>query len=129
MKQENCCTPIGQIKRYVDCKGCDRKPKQETPEEAKQEQSAIEWYFKQMQSKEKFTQEEFDSIFEQAKEMEKQQIIDAYEIGNRYMFEKAGEQYYNETFNPTTPWYDEDQTTKRMNVVAQNGNDGEHYNK
>ena len=29
-KQENCCTPIGQIKRYVDCKGCDRKPKQET---------------------------------------------------------------------------------------------------
>ena len=28
-KQENCCTPIGQIKRYVDCKGCDRKPKQE----------------------------------------------------------------------------------------------------
>ena len=24
--EENCCTPIGQIKRYVDCKGCDRKP-------------------------------------------------------------------------------------------------------
>jgi hypothetical protein len=34
-KQENCCTPVGQIKRYVDCKGCDRKPKQEpTLEEA-----------------------------------------------------------------------------------------------
>ena len=33
-KQENCCTPAGQIKRYVDCKGCDRKPKQETLEEA-----------------------------------------------------------------------------------------------
>jgi len=29
-KQENCCTPEGQIKRYVDCIGCDRKPKQET---------------------------------------------------------------------------------------------------
>ena len=28
-KQENCCTPVGQIKRYVDCHGCDRKPKQE----------------------------------------------------------------------------------------------------
>ena len=28
-KQENCCTPVGQIKRYVDCVGCDRKPKQE----------------------------------------------------------------------------------------------------
>lgn len=33
-KQENCCTPEGQIKRYVDCKGCDRKPKEETLEEA-----------------------------------------------------------------------------------------------
>jgi len=32
-KQENCCTPIGQIKRYVDCIGCDKKPKQETLEE------------------------------------------------------------------------------------------------
>ncbi len=32
-KQENCCTPIGQIKRYVDCIGCDRKPNQETIEE------------------------------------------------------------------------------------------------
>jgi hypothetical protein len=31
-KQENCCTPVGQIKRYVDCVGCDRKPKQETLE-------------------------------------------------------------------------------------------------
>ena len=28
-KQENCCTPVGQIKRYVNCVGCDRKPKQE----------------------------------------------------------------------------------------------------
>jgi hypothetical protein len=27
-KQENCCTPAGQIKRYVDCVGCDKKPKQ-----------------------------------------------------------------------------------------------------
>jgi hypothetical protein len=33
-EEENCCTPIGQIKRYVDCVGCDRKPKQETLEEA-----------------------------------------------------------------------------------------------
>jgi hypothetical protein len=32
-KQENCCTPIGQIKRYLNCVGCDRKPKQETLEE------------------------------------------------------------------------------------------------
>jgi hypothetical protein len=28
-KQENCCTPIGQIKRYMNCVGCDRKPNEE----------------------------------------------------------------------------------------------------
>lgn len=33
-KQENCCTPLGHIKRYEDCYGCDRIPKQETVEEA-----------------------------------------------------------------------------------------------
>jgi hypothetical protein len=32
-KQENCCTPIGQIKRYVDCVGCDREPKKVLTEE------------------------------------------------------------------------------------------------
>ena len=32
--KENCCTLEGQIKRYIDCKGCDKKPKQETFEEA-----------------------------------------------------------------------------------------------
>jgi hypothetical protein len=31
--EESCCTPVDQIKRYVDCKGCDRKPKQETLED------------------------------------------------------------------------------------------------
>jgi hypothetical protein len=33
-----------------------------------------------------------------AKEMEKQQIIDAYERGDKYKFEVPGEQYYNETY-------------------------------
>ena len=40
-KQENCCTPIGQIKRYIDCKGCSKKPKQETLEEAMERLSNI----------------------------------------------------------------------------------------
>ena len=62
-------------------------------------QTAIEWYFKQMQSKEKFTQEEFDSIYEQAKEIEKQQIIDAYwEGSSNWDNETEAEQYYNEQF-------------------------------
>ena len=28
---------------------------------------------------------------------------------------------------PLLGWYDEDQTTERMNIIGQNGNDGEHY--
>ena len=44
-KQENCCTPEGQIKRYVDCKGCDRKPKQETLSEAALKYSSEPQYF------------------------------------------------------------------------------------
>jgi hypothetical protein len=51
-------------------------------------QSAVEWYFKQMQSKEKFTQDEFDSIYQQAKEMEEEQqgyseedMTEAFRIG------------------------------------------------
>ena len=37
-------------------------------------------------------------IVQQAKEMEKQEIIDAYEKGDEYKFEISGEQYYNQTF-------------------------------
>jgi hypothetical protein len=40
-------------------------------------------------------------LYEQAKEMHKQEIIDAYErrLGNNYNFELSGEEYYQETFD------------------------------
>jgi hypothetical protein len=38
-----CCTPKGQVKRYVDCVGCDRKPKQETLEEIEKNIDREEW--------------------------------------------------------------------------------------
>ena len=44
----------------------------------------------------------FKDEIEQAKEMEKQQIIDAYEtayMDGYYDIGKLGEQYYSETFN------------------------------
>jgi hypothetical protein len=41
----------------------------------------------------------FKDEIEQAKEMEKQKIIDAYETGDKYKLEVPGQQYYNETFN------------------------------
>ena len=63
-------------------------------------QTVVEWL------EEKFTNSNADFInsaeeyFEQAKEMEKQQIIDAYDDGNYAygMGIKEPEQYYNETF-------------------------------
>jgi hypothetical protein len=48
------------------------------------------------------TSEEFDEIVQQAKEMEKQQIIDAYKYGNQSDVYFKPEQYYNETYKPST---------------------------
>jgi hypothetical protein len=49
-----------------------------------------------------FTHEQemqFIGLFNQVLEMEKQQIIMAYETGDKYKFEIPGEQYYNQTYN------------------------------
>jgi hypothetical protein len=61
-------------------------------------------------SKNSLQEKEFNELVEQAKEMEKQQIIDAYEQGSEdgYWHPENGysnkfetsEQYYNETFKP-----------------------------
>ena len=60
--------------------------------------TAVEWLFQQLWEtpKDKFT---WYSILEQAKQMEKEQIIDAYDKGefNQGCNEDA-EQYYNENY-------------------------------
>jgi hypothetical protein len=73
----------------------------------KMKQTAVEWQFEQLfNSFEKFNNGEYTfneylkrslEIFEQAKEMEKEQIIDAYEDGNydNGMGRCEAEQYYN----------------------------------
>jgi uncharacterized protein (DUF924 family) len=66
-------------------------------------QTAVEWLLSQKMA---LTSEEFDDIIEQAKEMEKQQIIDAYvtPLSKEFWFKKddifnqQAEQYYNETY-------------------------------
>jgi hypothetical protein len=59
------------------------------------QQTAVEWLFGQYVNKSIITIEDI----EQAKEMEKEQIIDAFDEGNPNGFIlKDGEQYYNETF-------------------------------
>jgi hypothetical protein len=61
--------------------------------------TAIEWLvselFKPVDSLEP---ENVTQIIEQAKEMERQQIIMAYETGDKYKFEIPGEQYYTQTY-------------------------------
>jgi hypothetical protein len=55
--------------------------------------TAVEWLEQQLFNKRgKFTKSDID----QAKEMEKQQIIDAYQTSHISMM--TAEQYYNETF-------------------------------
>jgi hypothetical protein len=61
--------------------------------------TAVEWLLSQKMA---LTSEEFDDIIHKAIEMEKQQIINAYDhcrcIGN---FD-SGTEYYNETYKPST---------------------------
>jgi hypothetical protein len=61
------------------------------------EQTAVEWLFEKLWEtpKDKFN---WYSILEKAKEMEKEQIIDAYKYGNQSDVYFKPEQYYNETF-------------------------------
>ena len=69
-------------------------------------QTAVEWLFEQISTSKYFynLMEDINSrstvaqsnIFEQAKEMAKEQIINAYRGMPTY--NKSGEQYYNETF-------------------------------
>jgi hypothetical protein len=59
------------------------------------EQTAVEWLFEKLWNtgKDKFT---WYAILKKAKEMEKEQIIDAYETSHISMM--TSEQYYNETY-------------------------------
>jgi hypothetical protein len=75
-------------------------------------QTAVEWFEKNISKyisyhydKAYEEHDEVTKIFEQAKEMEKEQIIDAWRDGwlNDYEYDEdvknSAEQYYNETFN------------------------------
>jgi hypothetical protein len=90
-KQENCCTPIGQIKRYVDCVGCDKKPKQMSKE------TAVDYLFNELIA----NPGNFIKAYKQAKETEKEMTINAFEEGNKFngwALKHEPEQYYNETY-------------------------------
>ena len=69
-------------------------------------QTAVEWLEKEIFRRYKFRLQQLncqplEEAIQQAKEIEKQQIIDAYEAGNyeNGMGRCEPEQYYNDTFN------------------------------
>ena len=63
-------------------------------------QTSLEWLENKWSNEKEWSWEKIQNWFEQAKEMHKQEIIDAYDKGE---FDcgcnGTSEQYYNETFN------------------------------
>ena len=61
--------------------------------------TAVEWLFERLATRMGDTIEEYKSTFELAREMEKEQIMNAYKADLYPCSDEDAEQYYNETFN------------------------------
>lgn len=62
-------------------------------------QTAVEWLVEQFEQSHSYINEIFKETIDQAKAMEREQIIDAYRTGwINYLPDKDSEQYYNETY-------------------------------
>jgi hypothetical protein len=98
-------------------------------------QTAVEWLANELYEKFEMKGDGalFNDLLNQANKMFEQQLTDARVTApllphvHKQAYVNEAEQYYNETFGKSTFWYDEDQTTERMNIIGQNGNDGIHY--
>ena len=70
-------------------------------------QTAVEWLEAEVIALENYSLKELRLLFNQAKAMEKEQIVDAYtecwmnDGGNGFHKVKEAEQYYNETYGET----------------------------
>jgi len=60
-------------------------------------QTAVEWLVEQLDGERHLTENEIKRVIEQAKEMEKEQIVKAYE--NLDFNLEDGEDYYNKNYN------------------------------
>ena len=71
-------------------------------------QTAVEWFEAQVGHNSLMGLKEFNEIFEQAKEMEKEQIIEAWNIRAKidgvltYTDNRTAEQYYKQTYESKT---------------------------
>ena len=67
-------------------------------------QTSVEWFYKWLNDNQEATIQEGNKAFEQAKAMEKEQIIDGFGVGCQVEstrligYHKMAEQYYNETY-------------------------------
>ena len=67
-------------------------------------QTAVEWFFTELERMQYFIGNDMLEAYKQAKEMEKKQIIDAFGVGCQVESKRLigyhgmAEQYYNETF-------------------------------
>jgi len=62
-------------------------------------QTAVEWLVEQLETIIFYTDEAKENTIEQAKQMEKEQIIDSFDEGFKYdIHNGGGQQYYNETY-------------------------------
>jgi hypothetical protein len=66
-----------------------------------EKQTAVQWFYDQITRTywDYMTTERQNELFEQAKAMEQEQIIEAYQSDRFPCSEQDAEQYFNETFN------------------------------
>lgn len=64
-------------------------------------QTALEWLIEQLENHNGVTRAGFEKCIQQAKEMEKEQIIEAYKADWHPYSDEDAEQYYNETYKNT----------------------------
>jgi len=95
-------------------------------------QTAVEWLIAEISNSVNMPFRHFDELKEEAKEMEKQQQgyseenmteYAMYILKNNVITPKE----WFKRFKSSTLWYDEDKAIERMDIIGQNGNDGEHY--
>ena len=62
-------------------------------------QTAVEWFLDIVNNSEDLDKNEIDEMIEQAKEMEKEQIVNAFDTGHRIgAWNFLGDEYYEKTF-------------------------------
>ena len=115
--KHECCTPKGQVPRYVDCVGCDKKPieaatlsyaqaQKDSFSIMENKQSSIEWLENKIDNRDmgEIPMRVYEFI-EQAKAMHKEELKESYRQGRTdqqsssdSFYNRNAESYFNETF-------------------------------